>query len=87
MDQHQIRKEQFKSNWPRFKSELQKNWRDFTDEDLVQIGGDYDRFVAMTQKRCREKEEDVIRWTNDWYSRGEQEEALARQSTISRNQM
>jgi hypothetical protein len=41
----------------------------------------------MVQKRCRDKEEDVVRWASDWYSGREQHDAAARQSTISRNQM
>jgi uncharacterized protein YjbJ (UPF0337 family) len=80
-------KDQFKCDWPQFKGELQKNWKDFSDDDLMAIEGDYDRFVSMVQKRCSDKEEDIVRWATDWYSKREQHEAAARQSTISRNQM
>jgi uncharacterized protein YjbJ (UPF0337 family) len=87
MNKHRLNPDQFKCDWPEFKGELQKTWQDFSDDDLAEIEGDYDKFVSMAQKRCRDKEEDVVRWANDWYSKREQHEAAARQSTISRNQM
>jgi uncharacterized protein YjbJ (UPF0337 family) len=87
MNKHRLNPDQFKCDWPEFKGELQKNWKDFSDEDLTEIEGDYEKFVTMVQKRCRDKEEDVVRWANDWYSKREQHEAAARHSTISRNQM
>jgi uncharacterized protein YjbJ (UPF0337 family) len=87
MNKYQLNKDQFKCDWPLFKGEIQKNWKDFSDEDLMEVEGDYDRFVSMVQKRCRDKEEDIVRWATDWYSKREQEEALKTQATISRNQM
>src|SRR5688500_11480011 len=87
MKKNKLNPDQFKCDWPEFKGELQKNWKDFSDEDLTEIEGDYEKFVSMVQKRCRDKEEDVVRWANDWYSKREQHEAAARHSTISRNQM
>ncbi|HET7394585.1 MAG TPA: hypothetical protein VFK25_12380 [Candidatus Binatia bacterium] len=87
MNKHRLNPDQFKCDWPEFKGELQKSWKDFSDEDLTEIEGDYEKFVTMVQKRCRDKEEDVVRWANDWYSKREQHEAAARHSTISRNQM
>jgi uncharacterized protein YjbJ (UPF0337 family) len=87
MSKEQLYKDQFKGNWPQFKNELQKNYRDFTDEDLDEVAGDYDKFIGMVQKRCRDKEADVVRWATNWYSKREQDETLAKQSTISRNQM
>ncbi|MPZ76572.1 MAG: general stress protein CsbD [Deltaproteobacteria bacterium] len=87
MSRDRLNKDRFRGNWPQFKGELQKNWQYFTDDDLVEVEGDYDKFVTMVQKRCREKEEDVVRWTNNWYSKREQDEVLASKATISRNQM
>ena len=87
MNNYRLNKDQFKCDWPQFKGELQKNWEDFSDEDLTEVEGDYDRFVSMVQKRCSDKEEDIVRWATDWYSKREQEEALKSQATISRNQM
>jgi uncharacterized protein YjbJ (UPF0337 family) len=87
MGMHPLSKERFKSSWPQFKDELRKHWREFTDDDLMEIEGDYDKFVSMTQKRCRDKEESVVRWANDWYSKSEQEEAARNSAFVSRNQM
>ena len=87
MDNYRLNKDQFRCDWPQFKGELQRNWKDFSDEDLTEVEGDYDRFVSLVQKRCRDKEEDIVRWATDWYSKREQEDALKRQGTISKNQM
>jgi uncharacterized protein YjbJ (UPF0337 family) len=87
MNKYQLNKDQFKCDWPQFKGELRKNWKDFTEDDLTAIEGDYDRFVSMVQKRCSDKEEDIVRWATDWYSKREQNEAIASHATISRNQM
>jgi uncharacterized protein YjbJ (UPF0337 family) len=58
-----------------------------TDDDLLEVEGDYDKFLGMIQKRCGDCTDQVMQWTNDWYSKREQEEILARHATISRNQM
>jgi uncharacterized protein YjbJ (UPF0337 family) len=87
MNNYRLNKDQFRCDWPQFKSELQKSWKDFSDEELTEVEGDYDRFVSLVQKRCRDKEEDIVRWATDWYSKREQEEALKKQATISKNQM
>ena len=55
MNKHCPNPDQFKCDWPEFRSELQKNWKDFSDEDLTEIEGDYEKFVSMVQKRCRDK--------------------------------
>jgi uncharacterized protein YjbJ (UPF0337 family) len=62
MNNYRLNRDQFKCDWPQFKGELQKNWKDFSDEDLTEVEGDYDRFVSLVQKRCRDKEEEIVRW-------------------------
>ena len=41
--------EQLKGKWMQFKGELKEKWGKFTDNDLQEIGGNYDRFVAKAQ--------------------------------------
>ena len=42
---------QFKEKWMQFKGELKQQWGKFTDDDLQQIEGFYDRFVGKAQER------------------------------------
>ena len=41
--------DQFKGKWMQFKGELKKQYGKFTDDDLKQIEGSYDKFVG----KCR----------------------------------
>lgn len=61
--------DQFKGKWNQFKGDLKKKWGEFTDDDLTQAEGDYDKFIGRVQERYGEKKEEVIRWTKDWYER------------------
>jgi uncharacterized protein YjbJ (UPF0337 family) len=62
-----MNKEQFKGNWRQFKGELKKKWGQFTDDDLMEIEGDYDKFVGSAQKRYGDRKEEVRRWADDWF--------------------
>ncbi len=61
--------DQFKGKWVQFKGEVKKQWGKFTDDDLKQIEGDYDKFVGRIQERYGDKKEEVMRWADDWYTR------------------
>ena len=78
-----MNKEQFKGNWQQFKGELKKKWGDFTDNDLLEAEGDYEKFLGIVQERYGDRKAEVERWTEDWCER---EEILARKATESRNQ-
>jgi uncharacterized protein YjbJ (UPF0337 family) len=41
--------DQFKGRWAQFKGELKRQWGDFTDDDLLQIEGDYQKFQGKLQ--------------------------------------
>ena len=43
--------DQLKGKWMQFKGELKQQWGKFTDDDLQQIEGIYDRFVGKVQER------------------------------------
>jgi uncharacterized protein YjbJ (UPF0337 family) len=49
--------EYFKGQWNQLKGELKKQWGKFTDDDLLQIEGDYDKFVGKVQERYGENKE------------------------------
>jgi uncharacterized protein YjbJ (UPF0337 family) len=59
--------EQFKGKWSQFKGELKKRWGKFTDDDLLQIEGDYDKFTGTVMERYGTKKEEVNQWAEEWY--------------------
>ena len=59
--------EQLKGKWMQFKGELKKKWGLFTDDDMQQIEGDYDKFLGKAQERYGDKKEEVRQWADQWY--------------------
>ena len=80
-------RDQFKGSWKQFKGELKKKWGQFTDDDLLEAEGDYDKFIGVVQKRYGDKKEEVSRWADEWYSQRERERIAADKATQSRKQM
>jgi len=64
-----MNRDQFKGNWRQFKGEVKKKWGQIRDNDLLEIEGDYDKFVGVVQKRYGDRQEEVQRWTEDWCNR------------------
>ncbi|HAM36177.1 MAG TPA: hypothetical protein DEB40_02390 [Elusimicrobia bacterium] len=64
--------DQFKGKWTQFKGELKKQWGKFTDDDLTQIQGDYEKLLGKVQERYGDKKAEVLKWTDQWYQRTEQ---------------
>jgi uncharacterized protein YjbJ (UPF0337 family) len=62
-----MNREQFKGQWKQFKGELKKQWGKFTDDDLLQIEGDYDKFTGKLQERYGDRKDEVGRWADQWY--------------------
>ena len=61
-------REQFKGLWIQLKGELKKQWGKFTDDDLLQIEGDYDKFIGKVQERYGERKDEISRWMEQWQS-------------------
>lgn len=61
--------DQFKGKWIQFKGEVKKHWGKLTDDDLMQIEGNYEKFIGRVQERYGDKKEEVVRWADDWYQR------------------
>ena len=57
----------FKGKWNQFKGELKKQWGAFTDDDLMKIEGDYDKFKGAIQRRYADRKDEISRWADDWY--------------------
>jgi uncharacterized protein YjbJ (UPF0337 family) len=62
-----MNREQFKGMWNQFKGELKKQWGKFTDDDLKQIEGDYDKFIGTMQRHYGEQKEEVSTWADKWF--------------------
>lgn len=56
----------FEGQWMQIKGELKRQWGELTDDDLMQIEGNYDKFVGRVQKRYGDRKEEVFRWVNEW---------------------
>ena len=57
----------FKSKWSQFKGELKRKWGAFTDDDLMMIEGDYDKFKGAIQKRYADRKDEISGWADEWY--------------------
>ena len=63
--------DQLKGKWMQFKGELKQKWGKFTDNDLEQIGGNYDRFVGKVQDRYGENKSALMKWAGQWYQKNQ----------------
>jgi uncharacterized protein YjbJ (UPF0337 family) len=64
-----MNKDQFKGSWHQLKGEVKKKWDQFTDNDLLEAEGDYDKFLGVVQKRYGDRKEEVKRWVDEWWDR------------------
>lgn len=61
-----MNKDQFKGNWNQFKGELKSKWGKFTDDEITQIEGDYDKFKGRAQELYGDRKEEVNKWADEW---------------------
>ncbi len=64
-----MNKDQFKGSWRQLKGELKKKWGQLTDNDLLEIEGNYDKFLGVVQKRYGDRSGEIKRWANEWCER------------------
>ena len=57
-----MNKEQFKGNWNQYKGEIKKKWGKFTDDELLQVEGDYDKFEGKAQELYGDRKEEITEW-------------------------
>jgi uncharacterized protein YjbJ (UPF0337 family) len=77
-----MNKDQFKGRWTQFKGELKKQWGKFTDDDLLQIEGDYQKFQGTLQAKYGDQKKEVGRWADQWFERQEAEAEAARKRKV-----
>lgn len=57
----------FKGQWAQFKGELKRQWGQFTDDDLTQIEGNYDKFLGKVQERYGLQKDEIAGWADKWF--------------------
>ncbi len=58
--------EQMKGKWNQLKGEAKKQWGNLTDDDLLRIEGNRDKFVGVLQERYGKAKEDAEREVDTW---------------------
>ena len=60
--------DQLKGKWTQFKGELKRKWGEFTDNDLQEIGGNYEKFIGKVQERYGDKKTELM-WADTWHQK------------------
>jgi uncharacterized protein YjbJ (UPF0337 family) len=60
---------QLKGTWTHFKGDLKHKWGKFTDDDLKQIEGNYEKFVGKVQERYAGKKVELMKWATAWHQK------------------
>ena len=63
--------DQLKGKWMQFKGDLKQKWGKFTDNDLEQIAGNYDKFIGKVQERYGDKKSELMKWADQWYHKSQ----------------
>lgn len=61
--------DQLKGRWMQFKGDLKGEWGQFTDNDLEEIAGAYDKFVGKVQERYGDKKSELMKWAEAWHAK------------------
>ena len=64
-----MNREQFQQSWYQLEGHLKKHWGQLTNEDLLQIGGDLDKFNKAIEQRYGERKEEIRKWADRWYAK------------------
>ena len=62
-----MNKDHFKAQWNQLKGEMKTQWGKFTDDDLLQVEGDADKFAGKLQERYADKKDEVGKWVDEWF--------------------
>lgn len=64
-----MNRNELKGNWSQLKGEVKKQWGRLTDDDLMQVEGDYDKLVGKIQERYGESQEQAQRMVDEMKAR------------------
>lgn len=78
-----MNREQFESQWTQIRGNLRDKWGNLTEEDIKQINGRFDQFIAKIQQRYGLTRDEVEDQLNAWNPRGIREPAYAAEEQSS----
>ena len=61
--------EQLKGRWTHFKGDLKQQWGKFTNDDLKQIEGNFEKFIGKVQERYAGKKAELMKWADAWHAK------------------
>jgi len=61
--------DQLKGKWMQFKGELKQQYGKFTEDDLQQIEGNYDKFFGKAQERYGDRKDELMKWADQWHQK------------------
>lgn len=64
-----MNKDQFKGKWEQFKGDLKKQWGKFSDNDLKEIEGDFEKFNGKLQEVYGNQKQEISDWTDKWFNK------------------
>lgn len=56
-----MNKDILKGQWKQIQGRIKNAWGELTDDDMLRVGGDWDRLVGTIQERTGQVKEDVER--------------------------
>jgi uncharacterized protein YjbJ (UPF0337 family) len=60
-----MNEQQLKGKWNQVKGEVKERWGRLTDDDLMEVEGNYDKLIGKIQERHGESEEKIKEWMNN----------------------
>ena len=60
---------QLKGKWTHFKGDLKQQWGEFTDDDLTQIEGNFEKFIGKVQERYAGKRAELMKCADAWHAK------------------
>jgi len=64
-----MNQEQFQGKWEQFKGDLKQQWGKFTDNDLKEIEGDFNKFNGKLQEIYGQQKQEITDWTDSWFKK------------------
>jgi uncharacterized protein YjbJ (UPF0337 family) len=61
--------DQLRGKWSHFKVELKQKWGKFTDDDVRQIEGNYEKFIGKVQQRYAGENVELMKWATAWHEK------------------
>jgi len=65
-----LKQDPFGDKAMQFRGDLKRQWANFTDEDLSEIDGNYDRFLEKIHERYGDRKDELKQWLVEWFRHG-----------------